>query len=33
MAEEFTDAQIADFLRRSYFVVDGLWFVKIEELP
>jgi hypothetical protein len=31
MAERFTDAQIADFLRRSYFVVDGLWFVKIEE--
>ena len=31
MAEQFTDAQIADFLRRSYFVMDGLWFVKIEE--
>jgi len=31
MPEHFTDAQIADFLRRSYFVVDGLWFVKIEE--
>lgn len=31
MAERFTDTQIADFLRRSYFVVDGLWFVKIEE--
>ncbi len=31
MAEQFTDSQIADFLRRSYFVVDGLWFVKIEE--
>lgn len=29
--ESFTDAQIADFLRRSYFVVDGLWFVKTEE--
>jgi len=29
--EKFTDAQIADFLRRSYFVVDGLWFVKTEE--
>jgi len=27
----FTDTQIADFLRRSYFVVDGLWFVKTEE--
>jgi hypothetical protein len=31
MTERFTDAQIADFLRRSYFVVDGLWFVKLEE--
>ena len=31
MEERFTDAQIADFLRRSYFVVDGLWFVKTEE--
>jgi len=31
MKEQFTDAQIADFLRRSYFVVDGLWFVKTEE--
>jgi len=31
MKEHFTDAQIADFLRRSYFVVDGLWFVKTEE--
>lgn len=29
--ETFTDAQIAEFLRRSYFVVDGLWFVKTEE--
>lgn len=27
----FDDAQIADFLRRSYFAVDGLWFVKAEE--
>lgn len=32
MKEQFTDTQIADFLRRSYFVVDGLWFVKTEEL-
>ena len=31
MKEQFSDAQIADFLRRSYFVVDGLWFVKAEE--
>jgi hypothetical protein len=31
MKEEFSDAQMADFLRRSYFVVDGLWFVKTEE--
>lgn len=29
--EQFADAQIADFLRRSYFAVDGLWFVKTEE--
>lgn len=31
MNDRFTDAQVADFLRRSYFVVDGLWFVKTEE--
>lgn len=31
MKEHFDDAQVADFLRRSYFVVDGLWFVKTEE--
>lgn len=31
MKEQFSDAQIADFLRRSYFVVDGLWFMKAEE--
>ncbi|MGQ9454784.1 MAG: DUF6125 family protein [Armatimonadota bacterium] len=29
--QRFDDAQIADFLRRSYFAVDGLWFVKAEE--
>ncbi|MDH7602278.1 MAG: DUF6125 family protein [Armatimonadota bacterium] len=29
--ERFEDAQIAEFLRRSYFAVDGLWFVKSEE--
>ena len=31
MKQQFTDSQIADFLRRSYFVVDGLWFVMTEE--
>ena len=31
MKNEFSDAQIAEFLRRSYFTVDGLWFVKCEE--
>jgi len=31
MREHFPDAQIADFLRRSYFAVDGLWFVESEE--
>lgn len=31
MKARFTDSQIADFLRRSYFVVDGLWFMKTEE--
>lgn len=31
MRAKFSDAQIADFLRKSYFVVDGLWFVKTEE--
>lgn len=31
MKEEFSDSQLAEFLRRSYFVVDGLWFVKAEE--
>jgi len=28
---ELTDKQKADFLRRSYIAVDGLWFMKIEE--
>ena len=32
MKETFSDAQIAEFLRRSYFAVDGLWFVKTEEM-
>jgi hypothetical protein len=31
MNEKFTDAQIAAFLKRSYFAVDGLWFLKSEE--
>lgn len=31
MKESYSDAQTADFLRRSYFAVDGLWFVKTEE--
>lgn len=31
MKEDFSDAEIADFLRRSYFAVDGLWFVKTEQ--
>jgi hypothetical protein len=31
VSDVFSDAQIAQFLRRSYFVVDGLWFVKAEE--
>ncbi len=26
-----TDKQIADYFKRSYMAVDGLWFVKIEE--
>lgn len=30
--EEFADGVIADFLRRSYAAVDGLWFMKVEEL-
>jgi len=31
MRQSFSDTQIADFLRRSYFAVDGLWFVKTED--
>jgi hypothetical protein len=27
----FEDRIIADYLRRSYFAADGLWFVKAEE--
>lgn len=28
---ELDDRQIADFFRRSYTAVDGLWFMKAEE--
>jgi hypothetical protein len=28
---QMTDRQIADFFRRSYTAVDGLWFMKAEE--
>jgi len=28
---EMTPAQVAEFLRRSYTAVDGLWFLKAEE--
>ncbi|MCE5324558.1 L-2-amino-thiazoline-4-carboxylic acid hydrolase [bacterium] len=31
MKQCFSDAQIADFLRRSYLAVDGLWFLNVEE--
>jgi len=31
MSSHFDDRIVADFLRRSYFAVDGLWFVKAEE--
>jgi len=27
----FDDKAIIEFLRRSYFAVDGLWFVRIED--
>ena len=27
-----TDWQIAEYFRRSYTAVDGLWFMKIEEI-
>ncbi len=29
--DKFDDATLVEFLRRSYFTVDGLWFVKTEE--
>jgi hypothetical protein len=28
--DKFEDKVVADFLRRSYFAVDGLWFVRAE---
>ena len=28
---ELNDRQVADFFRRSYTAVDGLWFMKAEE--
>ena len=31
MKQKFSDAEIAAFLQKSYFAVDGLWFVKTEE--
>jgi hypothetical protein len=31
MEASFDDTVIADFLRRSYFAVDGLWFVQTEQ--
>lgn len=27
---ELTDAQVAEYFRRSYAAVDGLWFMKVE---
>lgn len=29
---ELTDKQIADYFKRSYTAVDGLWFMKVEEI-
>ncbi len=28
---QYSDRIVADYLRRSYTAVDGLWFVKVEE--
>ncbi len=28
---DLTDKQVAEYFRRSYTAVDGLWFMKIEE--
>jgi len=30
--KELTDAQKAEYFRKSYTSVDGLWFMKVEEL-
>jgi hypothetical protein len=30
MMERMTDRQIAEYFRRSYTAVDGLWFMKVE---
>lgn len=32
MTIELTDKQIAEYFRRSYTAVDGLWFMKVEEI-
>jgi len=29
---KLTDKQIAEYFKRSYAAVDGLWFVKVEEI-
>ena len=29
---KLTDKQIAEYFKRSYTAVDGLWFMKVEEL-
>jgi hypothetical protein len=31
LAIDLTDKQIAEYFRRSYTAVDGLWFMKVEE--
>ncbi len=28
---DLTDRQVAEYFRRSYTAVDGLWFMKVEE--
>ncbi len=28
---QMTDKQVADYFRKSYTAVDGLWFMKVEE--
>ncbi|MFB3766426.1 MAG: DUF6125 family protein [Methanotrichaceae archaeon] len=29
---DLTDRQISEYFRRSYTAVDGLWFMKVEEI-